>query len=43
MTPYDDQHYQPPAPVALLTLRTLDGRNVSILNILALVDTGADV
>ena len=43
MTPYDDQHYQPPAPVALLTLCALDGRNVSISNILALVDTGADV
>lgn len=43
MTPYDEQHYQPPAPVALLTLRTLDERNVSIANVLALVDTGADV
>ena len=43
MTPYDDQLYQPPAPVALLTLRTLDGRDVSISNVLALVDTGADV
>ena len=43
MTPYDDQHYQPPAPVALLTLRTLDGRESSISKVLALVDAGADV
>ncbi len=43
MTPYDEQHYQPPAPVALLTLRTLDGRDLSISKVLALVDTGADV
>lgn len=43
MIPYDDQRYQPPAPVAYLTLRTLDGRNLSISKVLALVDTGADV
>ena len=43
MTPYDDQLYQPPAPVASLTLRTLDGRDFSISKVLALVDTGADV
>lgn len=43
MTPYDDQRYQPPAPVAFLTLRTLDGRNLSIAKVLALLDTGADV
>lgn len=43
MTPYDDQRYQPPAPVALLNLRTLDGREMSIANVPALVDTGADV
>ena len=43
MTPYDDQHYQPPAPVASLTLRTLDGRDQTISNVLALIDTGADV
>ena len=43
MTPYDDQRYQPPAPVAFLTLRTLDGRDLSISKVPALVDTGADV
>jgi hypothetical protein len=43
VTPYDAQHYQPPAPVATLTLRTLDGRNETISNVLALIDTGADV
>lgn len=43
MTPYDDQRYSPPAPVAHLTLRTLDERNLSISKIPALVDTGADV
>ena len=43
MTPYDGQHYQPPAPVAALTLRTLDGRNVTVADVLAVLDTGADV
>jgi hypothetical protein len=43
VTPYDESRYQPPAPVALLTLRTLDGRDLSISNVLALLDTGADV
>jgi Aspartyl protease len=43
VTPSDDPHYQPPAPVASLTLRTLDGRDLSISKVLALVDTGADV
>ena len=43
MTPYDAQHYQPPAPVAALTLRTLDGRNVTVTDVLAVLDTGADV
>lgn len=43
MTPYDAQLYQPPAPVALLTLRTLDGRDQTLSNVPALLDTGADV
>ena len=43
MTPYDGQQYQPPAPVAALTLRTLDGRNVTVADVLAVLDTGADV
>lgn len=43
MTPYDEQSYQPPAPLAFLTLRTLDGRDLSIPTVPALVDTGADV
>ena len=43
LTPYDDQNYQPPAPVASLTLRTLDGRDQTVSNVPALLDTGADV
>ena len=43
MTPYDDQLYQPPAPVAFLTLRTLDGRDQTVANVPAVLDTGADV
>jgi predicted aspartyl protease len=43
LTPYDDELYQPPAPVASLTLRTLDGRNRTLANVPALLDTGADV
>jgi predicted aspartyl protease len=43
LTPYDAQLYQPPAPVALLTLRTLDGRDQTLSNVPALLDTGADV
>jgi hypothetical protein len=43
LTPYDTQLYQPPAPVALLSLRTLDGRDQTLSNVPALLDTGADV
>jgi predicted aspartyl protease len=43
LTPYDDQNNQPPARVASLTLRTLDGRNQTVSNVPALLDTGADV
>ncbi|MGL6072790.1 MAG: aspartyl protease family protein [Fimbriiglobus sp.] len=43
MTPYDDQLYQPPAPIAELTLRTLDGRNVTLAGVSAVLDTGADI
>ena len=43
MTAYDAQLYQPPAPIALLTLRTLDGRDQTLSNVPALLDTGADV
>ena len=43
MTPYDSQLYQPPAPVASLTLRTLDGRSQTLANVPALLDTDADV
>ena len=43
MTPYDGQLYQPPAPVASLTLRTLDGRDQTVADVSAVLDTGADV
>lgn len=43
MTTYDGQHYQPPAPVTSLTLRTLDGRDLTVSNVPALIDTGADL
>ena len=43
MTPYDGELYQPPAPGAALILRTLDGRDVTVANVLAVLDTGADV
>ena len=43
MTHYDEQLYQPPAPVASLTLRSLDDPNRIVANVLALLDTGADV
>jgi predicted aspartyl protease len=43
LTPYDAQFYHPPAPVAFLTLRTLDGRDQTLANVQALLDTGADV
>lgn len=42
MTPYDD-HHQPPAPIGVLTLRTLDGSNRSVADVMVSVDTGADV
>ncbi len=43
MTPYNDQLYDPPGPVALLTVRTLDGRDEAVAGVPALLDTGADV
>lgn len=43
MNPYDSQHYQPPAPVVSLTLRTLDGQNPATATVVAVIDTGADV
>jgi hypothetical protein len=43
LTPYDEQLYQPPAPVESLTLRTLDGTNRIVANVPALLDTGADI
>ena len=43
MTPYDDQHHQPPAPIGHLTLRTLDGSDRTVANVMAVLDTGADV
>lgn len=43
MTSYDEARYQPPAPVAYLTLRTTDGRELSLAQVPALLDTGADV
>ncbi|MFT3878823.1 MAG: hypothetical protein QM703_04075 [Gemmatales bacterium] len=42
MTPYDQTHHQPPAPVAFLTLRTLDHAH-SVANVMALLDTGSDL
>ncbi|HQR42609.1 MAG TPA: aspartyl protease family protein [Gemmatales bacterium] len=43
MNAYHDKAYQPPAPLAVLKLSTIDGRNVAINKVLALIDTGADV
>jgi hypothetical protein len=43
LTPYDGHLYQPPAPVVSLTLRTLDGRDLTLANVPALLDTGADI
>jgi hypothetical protein len=42
LTTYDGQLYQPPAPVACLTLRTLDDRNETVV-VSAVLDIGADV
>jgi hypothetical protein len=43
LTPYDSQHYQPPAPVAALNLRSLDGRDQTLTQVPAILDTGADI
>jgi hypothetical protein len=43
LTPYDEQLYQPPAPVAFLTLRTLGARDQVVTGVPAVLDTGADV
>jgi len=41
MPDYDSKFFNPPAPVAYVTLRTLEN-NVEIANIPMLLDTGAD-
>jgi hypothetical protein len=40
MPSYDEAHYDPPAPVAHMTLRAANGRTVD--NVILLLDTGAD-
>ncbi|HEX4952451.1 MAG TPA: retropepsin-like aspartic protease [Thermoanaerobaculia bacterium] len=42
MTRYDDLRFAPPAPVAYVTLRKLDGSS-SVEGVPMLLDTGADV
>jgi hypothetical protein len=42
MPMYNGEHFQPPAPVALVTLRRPDGGAI-VENIPMLLDTGADV
>ena len=39
---YDAENYEPPAPVALVTLQSQDGLKSST-DVLLLIDTGADV
>lgn len=43
MNHYDDAHYQPPAPVVTLTLRTINGPDPRTATVVAVIDTGADV
>jgi hypothetical protein len=40
MPSYDALHYDPPAPIAQVALRTVNG--VTVSNVLLLLDTGAD-
>ena len=42
MPTYDAQGFRPPAPVAMVTLRTQDGRK-SLSDVEMLIDSGADV
>jgi hypothetical protein len=42
MPSYDGQQFQPPAPVAVVTLRTKDGRK-SLGDVVMQIDSGADV
>lgn len=42
MPQYDDSSFSPPAPVAKVTLRT-PGSNSSFIDVLMLIDSGADV
>lgn len=42
MPPYDTLYYDPPAPVALVTLRDMSGA-ASVRDVTLLLDTGADI
>src|SRR5258705_13894714 len=42
MPEYDSNHYDPPAPVASVTLRNSETKT-ALANVLMLIDTGADV
>ncbi len=42
MVDYDGQHFDPPAPVAIVSLGTVD-RDRHVTNVRMLMDTGADV
>jgi len=42
MPTYDTSHYDPPAPVAQVTLREING-GALLPNVLLLLDTGADI
>ena len=42
MPAYDDQYFNPPAPLARVTLRTSGGAR-SVSDVLMLIDSGADV
>jgi hypothetical protein len=42
MTPYDDGRFDPPAPVALVTVKS-DALGVEVHGVPMLLDTGADV
>lgn len=43
MPRYDASAYDPPAPVADVSLRALDGTDPSVSGVRLLIDTGADV
>jgi hypothetical protein len=42
MAEYDGQHFDPPAPIAIVSLGTTD-RDRHVANVRMLIDTGADI